>query len=267
MISFLFLCGLSLVAGAPGGDHHGDGHDKHCVDISSYSEIQYNITINNICTYRTHRTCQINRSSACVSVPVTTCDVVGLSDCKSTPFTGLYHDDIVVPHKFVGKDCYQSGEETLIEYHQTPVCKNITKQHCESKWVINNLGEKVWDGNENCKDIVWEDCTLEQVPSPITVPTYTCVDMPVITYSVLEFNEVEVIGYTSKCATKAYPVCTTTNEQRCVDVEYEECFDTVEPVCFGGLYMKIPYQTYDHRLKCIVEPSTPSPPITTPKIW
>merc|ERR1712038_325267 len=265
MISLIFLSALSLVAGFPGGDHHGDGHDDQCVDISRYSKILYNTTCYQFCTYRTHRTCQIQKSSACVSIPVTQCEVVGLADCKNTPFTGLYHDDVILTQQFVPKECKQTGEETLIEYHQTPVCKNVTKQHCESKWVINYLGEKVWAGNENCKDVVWEDCHLEQVRSPITVPTYSCFDLPTITYSVPEFREIEVTGYTSDCETKAYPVCTTTYEQVCTDVDYEECFDTIEPVCFGsssdnsGFCMTIPYQTYDHRLKCIIEPSTPTP--------
>merc|ERR1712173_534596 len=265
MISLLFLSTLSLVAAGP-GHHHGDGHDKNCVDISRYSEVLFNVSYNDICTYRTHRTCQINKSSACVSIPVTNCDVVGLADCRNTPFSGVYHDDVVNTHQSVPKECTQTGEETLIEYHQKPVCQNITKQQCDSKWVINSQGEKVWAGNENCQEIVWEDCSLQQVPSPITVPTYTCYDLPAISYAVAEFHTVEVTGYTSHCETKAYPVCTTTNEQRCTEVEYEECFDTIEPVCFGGddtipgygLCMKIPYQTYDHRLKCIVEPSLPS---------
>merc|ERR1712165_161331 len=274
MISLLFLSGLSLVAGFPGGDHHGDGHDEHCVDISTYSEIQYNVTFHQFCTYRTHRTCQIKKTSACVSIPVTQCDVVGLADCRSKTYSGLYHDDVIHTQPFVPKKCEQTGVETLIEYHQTPVCKNVTKQHCESKWVISPLtGEKIWAGNENCKDIVWEDCTLQQVPTPTSFPTYSCYDLPTIYYSVPEFREVEVTAYKTACATKAYPVCTTTNEQRCTEVEYEECFDTIEPVCFGdsdehGLCIRIPYQTYDHRLKCIVEPpTTVAPPTTTQRIW
>jgi len=260
MYSLLFLTGISLVSAFPGGDHHGDGHDGNCVDISQYSEVLYNISYHAICTYRTRRTCETRRHSACVSVPVEECDVVGYADCKNTPFSGIYHDDIVNSHQFVPKECHQSGEETLIEYHKTPVCQNVTKQHCDSKWVINSQGEKVWDGNENCQDITWEDCHLVDVPSPVTVPTYTCTDVAPIIYSVPEFYEVEVIGYTSTCTAGAYPVCTTSHVQKCVDVDYEECFDTIEPVCFGGcdgglgcpgMVFQIPYQTYDHRLKCI----------------
>jgi len=259
MISLLLLSGISLVSGFPGGDHHGDGHDKNCVDISTYSEILYNTSHHQICTFRTTRTCTTHKNSACVSVPVTECEVVGYADCSNAPFTGIYHDDVVHTHQFVPKECHQSGQETLIEHHKTAVCQNVTKQQCDSKWVINSQGEKVWDGNENCRDITWEDCHLEDVPSSVTVPTYTCGDLDPISYNVPEFTEVEVTGYRSTCAAAAYPVCTTTHVQKCADVEYEECADTIEPVCFGGdkgdgdvgMVIRIPYQTYDHRLKCI----------------
>ena len=258
----LLLSSLVLVSGFPGGDHQDDGHEDNCVDVSKYSEVQYNITTAKICSYRTTKTCTTKQSSACVSIPVTECEVVGYADCISTPFTALYHDDQTVSHTFVPKDCIQSGEQTLIEYHKTPVCGNVTRQNCDTNWVINEQGEKVWAGNENCQEVTVEDCVLEMIPHPVTVPIWTCADGAPIQYSSPVFQEVEVTGYEAVCNAAAFPLCTTSSVQQCAEVEYEECFDTIEPVCFGGselsssdaevgLTFKVPYQTYDHRLKCI----------------
>jgi len=262
MKSLILISSLVLVSGFPGGDHHGDGHEDNCVDVSRYSEVQYNITIGEICTYRTKQTCTKKVSSACVSVPVENCEVVGYAKCSSTPFTGLYHDDATTSHTFVPKNCFQSGINTLIEYHKKPVCKPATKQQCDTKWVVNEQGEKVWAGNENCIEITWEDCSLEMVATPVEVPIYKCDDATPIVYTIPTFAEVEVTGYKSECTASAYPVCTSSSIQKCAEVEYDECFDTIEPVCFGcgdgangvnGCAFKVPFQTYDHRLKCIGE--------------
>jgi len=262
MKSLILISSLVLVSGFPGGDHHGDGHEDNCVDVSRYSEVQYNITNAPLCTYRTKQTCSKKVASACVSVPVTECEVTGYAECASTGFTGLYHDDKTTSHSFVPKVCSQTGVQTLIEYHKSPVCKEVTKQKCDTKWVVNEQGEKVWAGNENCADVTWEDCTLELVPTPVEVPIWSCVDGAPIIYSVPEFAEVQVTGYRSECTASAYPTCTTSSVQKCTEVEYDECLDTIEPVCFGcgdgangadACAFKIPFQTYDHRLKCIGE--------------
>ena len=263
MRSFILFSSLAvaIVAGFPGGDHHGDGHEDNCVDVSRYSEVQYNVTTAEVCTYRTRQTCTKKVASACVAIPVTECEVTGYADCTSEPFTGLYPDTTTVAKSFVPKECKQTGEQTLIEHHKKPVCQQVTKQQCDTKWVVNAAGEKVWAGNENCKDVTWEDCHLEQVPTPVTVPIWKCEDAAPIFYSLPQFNEVEVTGYRSECTASAYPTCASSTVQKCTEVEYDECYDTIEPVCFGcgdgpagnACTFKIPFQTYDHRLKCIGE--------------
>merc|ERR1712037_595204 len=248
MLHLLLLVGL--VSGFPGGDHHGDGHEENCVDISSYSEIQYNTSTADLCTFKVRRSCQTKTSPACVQIPIQECKAKAYPDCKSVPFTQVMKDDSSSEASFVPKDCFESDSQTLIEVHQKPVCETVEKEQCESKWVVNKLGEKVWAGNENCQVITWEDCKLVDVPHPIEVPTYTCTDLPAIHYSVPSFNEVEVTGYRTECQAAASAECQT-NYVQCSDVEFEECQDIIEPLCFAQMMIQIPYQTYDHRLKCI----------------
>merc|ERR1712122_182497 len=107
---------------------------------------------------------------------------------------------------------------------------------CDTKWVVNEQGEKVWAGNENCVEITWEDCSLEMVATPVEVPIYKCEDAAPISYTVPSFAEVEVTGYKSQCTASAYPVCFN-------------CGDGANGA--NGCAFKIPFQTYDHRLKCI----------------
>ena len=250
MLQLILLC-IGLVSGFPGGDHRGDGHEDNCVDISQYSEILYNVSTQDVCTYRTSRKCETKQNSACVNIPITTCTAVAYADCKSIPFTQTLADDSTEINTFEGKECFESGTQTLIEVHHTPVCENVTKEHCESIWEVNELGEKVWAGNANCEVITWEDCRLEDVPNPIEVPIFTCQDMPAIEYTTPITGTVDVTGYTSECIASAYADCTTNYTQECEEIDYEECSDIIEPTCFEQVMFKIPYQTYDHRLKCI----------------
>ena len=251
MHALALLLSCSLVSAFPGGNHHGDGHESNCVDISVYGDLQYNETVADVCTYKKIRHCETRNNQACASIPLTTCSASANAACVNTPFSQTVREDSTEQLSFVGKECFESGSETLIEYHQKPVCTTVTKEQCDSKWVVNEFGEKVWAGNENCQQVTWDDCKLVDVPTPITVPTYTCTDDAAISYSVPSIKTVEVTGRKTRCAPSAYPVCETTFENACVETEVEECSDVIEPACFGSTFFRIPYQTYDHRLKCI----------------
>ena len=248
-LTLLFCC--SLVSAFPGGNHHGDGHEDNCVDISVYNEVEYNETVADVCTYRKSRVCEQKTNQACATVPTNTCTATGYATCSTTPFTQKVSDDTTEQLPFVGKDCFENGSETLIEYHQKPVCTTVTKEQCDSKWVLNELGEKVWAGNENCKEVTYEDCHLEEIPHPIVVPTYTCVDREPITYTNPIYTEVDVVAYTAECYAAAYADCNPSYSQECVSIDYEECTDIIEEICFGQVTFRVPYQEYDHRLKCI----------------
>merc|ERR1711979_110167 len=100
------------------GDHHGDGHDDNCVDISKYGPVQYNETRADVCNYKT----------------VTECTVVGYTDCQNTPTTSTVKDDSLETHQFVKQDCVVSDvKETITEMKKMPVCRNVTKQQCDTK--------------------------------------------------------------------------------------------------------------------------------------
>merc|ERR1711979_74412 len=103
-------------------------------------------------------------------------------------------------------------------------CRNVTKQQCDTKWVVNEQGEEVWECN------------------PSTEPTF---------YHTLEKSSVDLLTYDRVCQPRAHPVCTHSTEVQCKTVEWEDCTDVIIPSCFNT-HFKVPYQEYDHRLRCSV---------------
>ena len=245
--------------------HHHD--NNNCVDVSRYSEVQYNVTRANICTHRKHRACTRKTAPACVSIPVVECAATPVVDCARIAFTaGTFRDDTTVTKRFVPRLCGRRGSRTIVKVHKTPVCRRVTKQQCETKWVKDPAtGRKVWAGNENCKEVSREDCALAETSKNFRLPVWSCQAMVPIFYSVPTVREVKVTGYRRECTASVQPVCATRMQQMCTDVEFEECSDTVERICYGCdddgsnnntsnpgcLEFRIPYQTHDHRFKCI----------------
>merc|ERR1712129_490706 len=222
------LVGLSL-----GGDHHGDGHDDNCVDNSRHGELQYNTSTMDVCTHKVERICTKKTEQVCIPVPKISCEVVAYADCNNRPTISTQRCDTTEKDTFVPKHCSQDGVEVLEEVKQMPVCTTVTKQQCDSKWVINDQGEKVWDGNENCRDVSWEDCTL--VDKVITE---------------------EVTTYSRTCQPTGNPVCAQTSVTQCTNVEWEECREEVRETC-NPITFNIPFQTFHHTLRCSISNDDP----------
>ena len=245
-IIIITLVGLSL-----GGDHHGDGHDDNCVDNSRYGELQYNVTTKHVCTHSVQRSCIKRNKEVCVPLPRVSCEVVAYPDCNNLPTVTTQRCDKTQDQSLITKECKQDGVEVLEEVKQMPVCTTVTKQQCDSKWVINDQGEKVWDGNENCRDVSWEDCTLEDRVVKEEVPTFSCNDAEVLTYDTPVIKSEDVTSYDWTCQPRANPVCTQTEVVECTNVEWEECREEVKEACIP-ITTNIPYQEYLHTLRCTV---------------
>ena len=188
----------------------------------------------------------------CVPVPKEDCKIVKFLECDKKPLLSNQRCDKTERDYFVTHDCKQDGVEVLEEAKKMPVCTTVTKQQCDSKWVINNQGEKVWDGNENCKDVSSEDCTLEDRVITEEVPTYTCCTGETLPFSSNKIMEEEVTSYERTCQPKGIPVCTKKNERECITIEWEECKDEIVETC-KTLTLNNPYQTFHHILRCSIE--------------
>merc|ERR1712154_501564 len=171
-----------------------------------------------------------NKKSEEICVPVTKldCQVVTSIDCKKSPSINMQRCDKTKEENFVTHDCYEDVVEVLEE------------------------GVKVWDGNENCREVSWEDCTLEDRIMAEEVPTYSCKKGETMSYTRYIFKEEEVISFDRICQPRGNPVCTQRVEMECTIVEWEECRDKIIETCKTHT-LNNPYQTYHHILRCSIE--------------
>jgi len=256
MERIIFLTILSLASAGRvrrAGDHHGDGHDDNCVDISQYGPVQYNESSTEICSYKLSTTCTEQSREICVSVPIFQCHVIGYTRCEDIPTTQKVREDSMENENFIPQSCVISNEKKVLsEVKKMPVCKTVSKQQCDSKWVINEQGEKVWAGNENCEEVTWEDCTLEDKIVTQEVDVWECTPGEPIEYQTAIINTDTATTTDRVCQPIADQVCNIIRrEDMCTTIEWDECVDTVTPNCFTS-YFKTPYQEYDHRLRCSV---------------
>ena len=235
-------------------DHQHDAREAHdhknCVDISYYDNVEYNTTITKMCGYKKNTDCVPRKTQVCRDIPVTECRIVGFTECEETPYTQTVSDDALELETFVAKDCQPGPVKVLNETKKMPECTTVTKQQCDSKWEINANGEKVWAGNENCKDVTWEDCKLVDKQVEEEVEVYSCDDDTTQTYLEPVVKEEEVTARWEECHEKGGAVCSVTNSSECTTVEWTDCEEKVEEECHD-VTMKVPSQEYDHLLRCI----------------
>ena len=244
-IHFLvFLVGaISCQDLSPPGDN--------CVDLSKYEDVEYNETTVDLCTFSLSRTCTKRTTQVCINVVETSCEVETSIQYTNTPTVQTMNDDKTLSLTYTEKVC-TSETATLTETKMMPVCKNVTAQQCDSKWVIDSTGEKVWAGNENCQNRTWMDCKLDLIDVAQEVEVWNCIDGGDIAYEAPDIKSIEVTTYEQECDPVAYPACAQTVVNKCKDVEVEECSDSVETKCFSARFSE-PFQRFDHRMRCAVE--------------
>ena len=160
------------------------------------------------------------------------------------------NDDEIIVNEYLPWNCVHGDIKTITELKQMPVCVNVTKKQCDTKWEINADGEKVWAGNDNCHDVTWQDCTLEEREVTIEVPTFDCAlaENPIVFQNV-RHQPAEFTVVKRECKPIAKPVCSVTMERRCKEVEWDDCVENVESNCFDALF-KIPFQEFNHLIRC-----------------
>ena len=181
-------------------DHQTDHHEDECVDVSKYSQVEYNTTTEKICSYRVERACQPKSQRVCVTLPSTECTLEVGYTCDNKKWEETVRCDETQSHTFTPRKCVPDGSKTLKEIKQVPECRNVTKQVCDSKWEINAEGQKVFASNENCRDKTWEQCELVDKVVEDEVPALTCLDEAEMTYMTLEVKEEHTTLSQSTCS-------------------------------------------------------------------
>ena len=225
---------------------HGD--DK-CVDVSRY-KLTYDTTTDRICSFKVIRECTPRSEQVCVEVPRTECSMVAGYTCDTFTTEETVRCDTTETKTFTPKKCVKDGVQILTETKKTPHCETVTKQQCDSKWEINEHGEKVFASNENCKDVTWEDCKLVDKQVEEEVEVFTCNDDKTETYLEPVVKEEEITARNEKCEGRGGSQCSVRSSTGCTTVEWTDCEERVVEEC-QEVTLKVPHQEYDHLLRCI----------------
>ena len=154
-----------------------------------------------------------------------TCDLVAYTDCSTRPIASTQRLDMVEEDTFVSKECKPDKVVVLEEVKKIPVCTTVTKQQCDSRWKVTEGGLKVWDGNENCRNVGWEDCLLEEKVMKKDIATYSCIDMEsdILPYPSLLVQTEDIVSYERLCQVTGNTVCSYQEDTQCTIVEWEDC--------------------------------------------
>merc|ERR1739838_717523 len=108
------------------------GQDSNnCADISTYSDVTYNLTISKLCHYTTEKRCEPRSKRLCINTPNTECHIEAFTECHSTPTIDTYRNDKTKTETFLPKKCKQSGVRVFEEVKNEAVCKTETKKVCD----------------------------------------------------------------------------------------------------------------------------------------
>ena len=134
-----------------------------------------------------------------------------------------YESFNVVQRIFKIKKCTE-GIDTIKHTKMMPECKNVTKQHCVTKWKTDAAGKQVWAGNEDCEPVTWRECKLIPKLVDFKVPKIECESVKEVTYK--EYIKVEKVQMTSKmiCSVQHASDCKPVVKEKCESIEYQVKF-------------------------------------------
>ena len=220
--------------------------------MSRYDNVTFSSHTETHCSYAVERTCSPRQERVCTTVPSTVCSLDLGYQCSNLVSSVLQRCDTSEEREFTPQTCQPGPVQLLTEIKKMPVCETVTKEVCDSKWVINQAGEKVWGGNENCKEKTWEDCKLVDREMTEEVPTWICQDDSPITYLAPVLRDEEVTTKTTTCSAAGGLVCTVSQVQECATVDWTECVERVTNDC-NDVTVRVPQQTRNHLLRCTVD--------------
>lgn len=131
-----------------------------------------------------------------------------------------YRSFNVVQKIFKIKNCSEDID-TIKHTKMMPECKNVTKQHCTTKWETDKNGKQIWAGNEDCEPVTWRECKLVPKKVDFRVPKIKCEDVREITYE--EYTRTEKTQMTSKmmCKVLHSSDCRSVVKNKCRGIEYQ----------------------------------------------
>jgi len=251
------------------GSHHGShshshshsdsplGKDPHgndfCVDVSRYGHVAVNATwleVEDTCNVE--QICKWKNQTVCGDVTNMQCSIVAYTECKTTQVEEKCTKP-VEEIKWADQWWCDERPNTTTHFKEMPVCKNVTKQNCVTKWEMDDQGNKYWAGNEDCEPVTWQECNITLVEKDFKIPKVDChtENVPQIPYCDRKQVDSTRKRTTVKCEVQKTQSCKPTTVEKCVTIDVTDCRD--EPVP-GESHVAIwkPYQERLHLQKCLL---------------
>jgi len=225
-------------------------NDLHCVDVSTYEMVMWDEVPRKKCTAKFPKVVKTKSKNLCEDVTTLECKVIGYTKCEMEMVPLPYTGNKMVRKMFDQQVC---TEKLIKEKHKKrrPKCEEVTKQNCVTKWEILPTGEKVWSGNEDCKPVTWEDCSLEEYEVEFEVPKVTCKPIKKIPWKDCEDTKEEQMTFKMTCEPYSAVECKPVTNQLCVFVQWEESHQEVQPIC-TDVNIDKPRQLVSHKKLCLL---------------
>ena len=88
-------------------------------------------------------------------------------------------------------------------------------------------GEKVWAGNDDCRDVTWEECKPQTVSVQWLVPQMNCTDQA-FTYLTFQNQTNIVKTEEERCTVEKRTVCERVNRKACSMINFKNCTEVSE---------------------------------------
>jgi len=224
--------------------------DNYCKPIVDFTPREDRMEERPFCSTRLQEVCEVVSETGCLEVDSVVCDVVLTTDCSVTTFNLTVTNSVPVVGNATLQEC---SKEMTEEFHEQLVyeCRNVTKTHCTTLWEMKEDGTKVWAGNDDCSDIVFEECEAVKKQVPFPVPSMTCTGYNV-PYVDFEAVTTQQVATTSDCEVIPLQVCQSAREEKCGQVEYLKCTQVAVEECQSARII-VPAQEEVHKQWCLFD--------------
>jgi len=223
----------------------------HCSDVSFYDHIKYEQEESECCTATNKLICEDKEEEVCVDITEMVCDVNAYADCQVVQEPADAPGGCEGGYKnFDMQDC-QEKEEREAHIKEVPVCKNVTKNNCVTDWEVDDNGNKVWTGLENCTPVTWEECTIEKKE----------VDVPTVKTECGVVSQIKYFDYSPKaggatqvsthCTPRSTVSCRPVTRTDCINLTYTDCTLNGSGDGCNKQEMFVPKQEKIHQKKCL----------------
>lgn len=240
----IYLAGVVVCSG---------DHENFCRDLTDYGKLYYTKVNVTVCNTSVEKKCDVKPVSVCMEVPEIDCKVELFTKCDYKPITSRLN--VSKPAMEMKSLPWCEKIEVMEDHNKTRYeCHNVTKQHCTSLWKIVN-GAKVWAGNDDCRDVTWEECKPTIQTVKWMVPTMNCTQ-ELFTYLTFKNHTTDVETDEETCTVETRAVCERVQRTACGIINVRNCSQTPVTRC-SEVLVPVPAKDKIHKQWCLFDQASP----------